>query len=58
MSIFSPIASTGERLEGLATLDQAMPDEDEPTRADNALMFAFAVVSAPAVALGALAAMA
>lgn len=59
MSLFSPVASTGERLEGLAALDQAMPDEDDaPSRSDNVLMFAFAVVSAPAVALGALAALA
>ena len=59
MSLFSPVASTGERLEGLATLDQAMPDEDDaPSRSDNVLMFGFAVVSAPAVALGTLAALA
>ncbi len=59
MSLFSPVASTGERLEGLATLDEAIPDEDEaPSRSDNVLMFGFAVVSTPAVALGALAALA
>jgi len=59
MTMFSPAASTGDRLEGLAKLGETMPDdeEEETSWLDSFQVLAFSLLGVPAVISGVLAAL-